>query len=151
MNWFRTLAKNQSYMFEFTPGFYIPLIYFSILMSILSLLLQIYTTLKSVNINLQVVSFSKYFWLFFFISSSRFYNQLVSLLPQKRSSENFHWNCIDFIDQFGVNCHLNNIESTSLWAWCISPFIKVAFNFSLKCFVVVSVKIQIHDFWCCYK
>ena len=35
----------------------------------------------------------------------------------------FDKGCIEFIDQFGENCHLDNTESSSPWTWTVSPFI----------------------------
>lgn len=42
----------------------------------------------------------------------------------------FYWDCIEFINQFGKNRHICNIESFNYRTWYISPLIYVLFNFS---------------------
>lgn len=51
----------------------------------------------------------------------------------------FYRDHTEFIDQFGENCHYDNIESSNPWTWNVSPFIEICFNFFPHGFIIFRV------------
>ena len=50
----------------------------------------------------------------------------------KSDSWVFHSDCVESINDFESYYHLNNIESSNLWTWAISPFLYIFFHFFLR-------------------
>lgn len=79
-------------------------------------------------------SFSKLFFLFYILCISIYSLETdCQCIP---ACWDFNRDLIELIDQFGENCHHDNIESSNPWTWNVSPFIEFFFDFFYHSFIV---------------